>query len=201
MKNLVLKFIFRFKKTYTYYYYLCFKDFFKKLLKPKRMKIIKWRISSDHDFHFYTEIPSELFFKSSPIYYQDEFNIDNKLFEIEIEKYNLLSRKESVIIKPVEFFRFISNNSSLDYIFTKNKKYIKEIIDCKILSIIENKSKIQKFDINTLSNNKYFAIMSFEENSVVFINNNNKDLISIEDNINGLKRIELYDFFKRFKIY
>lgn len=50
----------RLKTTYLYYYYLCFKEFFKKLLKPKKMIAIKWRTTTNEKFQYVTYIEKEL---------------------------------------------------------------------------------------------------------------------------------------------
>lgn len=50
----------RLKTTYGYYYYLCFKEFFKKLLKPKKMIAIKWRTKTNEDFQYVTYIEKNL---------------------------------------------------------------------------------------------------------------------------------------------
>ena len=187
----------KFKRTYGYYYYICFKDFIKKLLKPKKMIAVKWRISNEHDFQYYTEIMDDLIFKSSPIIFQGEYNQKGKIYEFEIDNFDPAIRQETIKYCPIESFRIVTNNNGVDYIITKNIQHIRIILDCKINGIYENNIKID-FDIKKMLSKNNNCILKFDENWILFIDSKN-DLVSITDNTLGLKKRDISEFIKRFK--
>ena len=79
------------------------------------MIAVKWRIDPNGDFKFYTEITNDLFYYCSPIFYQGEFNQENKTYDFEIENFDEQLRVDVIDFRPLEFFRIITNNNNLDY--------------------------------------------------------------------------------------
>ena len=185
----------RFKSTYLYYYYLCFKDFIKKLLKPKRMIAVKWRIDPNGDFRFYTEITSDLFYYCSPIFYQGECNQENKVYDFKISNFDKQIRQDEILFRPQESFRIITNNKQIDYIITKDLKYNTIIKDCEILQWFENKQETP-FDRNRIINQDIKCVLDYAENLFVVMEGN----FEITDDTSNLHKIEYCSFIKRFRI-
>jgi len=185
----------RLKMTYGYYYYLCFKDFFKKLLKPKKMIIVKWKIDPNSDFKFYTEITNDLFYYCSPIFYQGEYNQNNKIYEFEISNFDKQIRQDVIQFKPQEFFRIITNNNQIDYIITKDLKYNTIIKDCEVLKWFENEKEIQ-FNRNVIIDRNVKCVLDYVENLFVVIEGN----FEITNDISNLKKIEYKQFVDMFRI-
>lgn len=200
MRKLFRKLLNWFKTTYAYYYYLCFKEFIIKLLKPKRMITVKWRYSSDIPYEFYTEIEDSMFYKSSPLIYQAEYNGDNSVYELLIENRDARIRQDEIKFRPVQSFRIISNDDNVDYILTYNQNHERELFDTKVIKIIINDIESDDFDINTISKNKHQAILSYINQSVGFIDNSETDLIEICENTDDLIKKEVEIFINFFRI-
>jgi hypothetical protein len=183
------------RTTYAYYYYLCFKELFKKLLKPKKMIAVKWRINPNGDFKFYTEITDDLLYHCSPIFYQGEFNQENNNHDFEIVNKNGVRENDTFIYRPIESFRIITNNNGVDYLCTKDSRYNTLLIDCEILKWFEN-SQEKSFDREKIINNNQKCILDYGENLLVVLEGN----FEITNNILGLNKIDYKNFINRFKI-
>jgi hypothetical protein len=159
------------------------------------MIAVKWRIDPNGDFKFYTEITNDLFYYCSPIFYQGEFNQENKTYDFEIENFDEQLRVDVIDFRPLEFFRIITNNNNLDYLVTKNSKHNTIIKDCVIVKWFENKEEIP-FDREIIANKNNKCILDYSENLFIVLEGN----FEITNGISKLHKIEYKDFVNRFKI-
>lgn len=159
------------------------------------MILIKWRIDPNSDFKFYTEITNDLIYGCSPIFYQGEYNQENKIYDFELDNPNGIRENDTIIYRPTESFRIITNNNDVDYLYGKNSKYNIEIKDCKILKWFEDHVEIL-FNRNKIMNENIKCILDYIENLFVPIEDN----FEITNDILNLKKIDYKDFVNKFKI-
>ena len=136
-----------------------------------------------------------MFYYCSPIFYQGEYNHENKIYEFEISNFDKQIRQDVILFKPQEFFRIITNNNQIDCIITKNLKYNIIIKDCEILKWFENNQEIP-FDRNKIIGQDIKCILDYAENLFITINGN----FEITKDISNLNRIEYKQFVNMFRI-
>ncbi len=152
------------------------------------MVIVKWRIDPTKDFLFYTEIPENLIYHISPIFYQGEYNQNGNIYNFELDN----ERKR---YQPTESFRIITNNNGVDYFYTKNENYDRLIKDCEILKWYDNNIEVP-FDRNNIIGRNSKCVFDYVENLVVPLEGN----FEISNDISNLHKIEYESFLKNFRI-
>ena len=159
------------------------------------MIAIKWRIDPNSDFKFYTEITNDLFYYCSPIFYQGEYNQDNNTYGFEIVNIDGIERNESLLFKPIESFRIITNDNGVDYVYTKDFRFNTIIKDCEILKWFENNQEIC-FDRDKIISKDIKCVLDYLENLFVVLEGN----FEITKDVSNLKKIEYKQFVDMFRI-
>ena len=176
----ILNVVCKFKKTYGYYYYLCLKEFIKKLLKPKKMIAIKWRINPNDDFKYITYVENLNFKKCRGPILLENF-INPQKFEFNVEKSITTDHVDcinddliNIVYKPNSNFYYIEGG--MLFIEDNNKKTL----------IKENfkQFRIDDKDWIDISNITYNSdcFIDFESNIFIPSTEKNKQLIAVCDN-------------------
>ena len=170
----------RLKTTYGYYYYLCFKDFFKKLLKPKKMIAVKWRTITSENFQYVTYIEKNLISRYIGRIRNNVLFGNNDIFQFKVRNnpiYPTSIYQNDVIdisIKPQNDFYFVEK---------------KCLIECKSDEFNDNSTVfyLEDFSDFKIGNSDWMPIenIDYRFGGLCLFSFNHKIFIRIEDNLIG----------------
>src|SRR5574343_156673 len=154
------------KQTYCYYYYLCLKDFFKKLLKPKKMIAIKWKGKFDSEFKYITYVDGSNIIKSSKLFPNGIYN-DNNTISFIVQNNDVSIRQDELELVPQVNYIVIENG----YIFYNDNKMNSVLYYGNPTKIRINNGEWSDFKVSKLINDNSLSYLDIQHSIFLFEEN------------------------------